>query len=299
MPQGFVGAPNGTMWGYDPTTHLWLPVQVGPLQTDATTGEEYAPLLVQSTGTAAITAASGAIVDLPSKFPNETSGLSVNVLNGFLVPATDISNYAMWSLQISGVWTGTLTFQGCNSGLDADFVNTNVYNLGSGGSLNQTQTVNGVYFGPRTYRFLRVKATAWTSGTANGLLELFSYAPSWLMQFALQVGTWTVQPGNTQNTTPWLVAGPNVNGVQAANSAANTVIKGSPGWLFHAIVTTLGTAGLTIYDNASGASGTPLLVIPPNAAVGTIYSFPSGARAVNGITSAGVANCPAVTFHYT
>src|SRR5258708_3578320 len=211
----------------------------------------------------------------------------------------DVSAYKFLALQLSGTWAGTFTFQCSNDNatwVSCDLTSPVPSNVG----LSFQTTINGMFLGPVCFRYFRVRCTAYTSNTSlGGVLELYTQAPPGLNTFAQITGIATVQPGNTQNTTPWLMAGPNANGTQAANSAANTVIKGSAGWFYHAIITTLCTAGLTIYDNATTNSGTPLLVIPASAAVGTIYSFPSGARAVNGITSAGVTNCPAVTFHYT
>ncbi len=95
-----------------------------------------------------------------------------------------------------------------------------------------------------------------------------------------------------------VTAGPTANAVQPANAAGNVVVKNASGYLRSATITTLGTAGLIIYDNASTNSGTILLSIPASAAVGTIYAFPDGAFAANGIVSAGVTSCPAVTFQY-
>ena len=230
----------------------------------------------------------------------EQASLTAGSLNADLVASTDVSAYKWWSLQILTIATGgTLSFQGSNDG--TTFVSIPANSTASTSGLFFSSTTTGIYHGPVIYRYLRIRQTAYSSGSSTGVLELYTSPASLdvVNSNALQSGTWTVQPGNTQNTTPWLMAGPNANGTQAANSAANTVIKGSAGWFYHAIITTLGTAGLTIYDNATTNSGTPLLVIPASAAVGTIYSFPSGARAVNGITSAGVTNCPAVTFHYT
>ncbi len=94
-------------------------------------------------------------------------------------------------------------------------------------------------------------------------------------------------------------AGPTANFAQPANTAGVVIGKASPGFLWSATVTTLGTAALDIYDNASAASGTKLLSIPASAPVGSIYNFTGGARASNGIVSNGVLNCPAVTFSYS
>lgn len=53
----------------------------------------------------------------------------------------------------------------------------------------------------------RVRANAWTSGTANIIiLPSSQFASPTTYATSVQSGTWTVQPGNTANTTPWLVA---------------------------------------------------------------------------------------------
>ena len=142
--------------------------------------------------------------------------------------------------------------------------------------------------------------TAYTSGTANGTADFFGFPPQVLSlnaANATQSGTWTVQPGNTANTTPWIVSGANNNATQAANTAGNVIVKGSPGLLVGAIVTATGTVGLSVFDNASTNAGTLLLVIPANPTVGQL--FPVNGWAKVGIVSAGVVNCPAVTFFFS
>src|SRR5258708_2772918 len=171
----------------------------------------------------------------------------------------DVSAYKFLGLQLSGTWAGTFTFQCSND--NATWVSLNLTSpVPSSTGYSFQTTINGMFLGPVCFRYFRVRCTTFASNASlGGVLELYTQAPPLLNSFAQIAGTWTVQPGNTQNTTPWLMAGPNANGTQAANSAANTVIKGSAGWLYHAIITTLGTAGLTIYDNATTNSGTPLL----------------------------------------
>lgn len=78
-----------------------------------------------------------------------------------------------------------------------------------------------------------------------------------------------------------------------AAAAAAAAIKASAGALHKIVVTTLGTAALSFYDNATTNSGTILFTIPASAAVGSIYDiqFP----AANGIWCASGTNTPAVT----
>lgn len=61
------------------------------------------------------------------------------------------------------------------------------------------------------------------------------------------------------------------------------VVKNSPGRLLRVNVTTAtASAAVTVFDSASAASGTPLLVIPASTAAGTSYDL--NLPAANGIT---------------
>lgn len=84
-----------------------------------------------------------------------------------------------------------------------------------------------------------------------------------------------------------------LNTTPVAAAAAAAAIKASVGALHKIVVTTLGTAALSFYDNASTNSGTILFTVPASAAVGSIYDvhFP----AANGIWCASGSNTPAVT----
>ena len=79
-------------------------------------------------------------------------------------------------------------------------------------------------------------------------------------------------------------------------AAAAAAIKATPGRLCKVMVTTLGTAALLFYDNASAASGTIIGAIAASAAVGTVSTFDM--PAANGIWCASGTNTPAVTVSY-
>jgi hypothetical protein len=75
--------------------------------------------------------------------------------------------------------------------------------------------------------FFRVRATAWTSGTANISINPAATAIEPAVQ-ANQGGTWTVQPGNTANTTAWLMRispAPTPTITQVTPSATSVTIK--------------------------------------------------------------------------
>jgi len=110
------------------------------------------------------------------------------------------------------------------------------------------------------------------------------------------IGT-VVLPAN--NTTMIGVISPGgVSTTAIAAAATNTVVKSGAGRLSRVMVTTAGTATLTIYDNATGGStsGNILGVIPANAAAGSVYDFQFICS--TGIQVPGGASTPAVTVGY-
>jgi len=138
----------------------------------------------------------------------EQASLSAGSLNADLVPSTDVSAYKWMSLHVgTSVYSGTLTFQGSND--NSNFVSVQLMLSGSYNVNNMTTVASGtnqIFTGPVYFRYLRVRMTAYTSGTATGTLELYGNSPSSVgvsTSAAVQSGTWTVQPGNTANTTPW------------------------------------------------------------------------------------------------
>lgn len=131
----------------------------------------------------------------------------------------------------------------------------------------------------------------------NGQTSPISLTPSGGLR-AAQSGNWTVLPGNTPNTTPWLVKEQAVSTFFiAAGTAGNTVVKGTPGTFYGVFASTVGAGGGLVYDNATTNSGTPVGVAPT--AVGFDQGVPAaGVNCVNGITVAGGATNPALTVFY-
>jgi hypothetical protein len=144
-------------------------------------------------------------------------------------------------------------------------------------SLSQTQTtqaggtVQQVGAGP-------VNQLAF-SGTVNGIPSLFAGA---------------VVPVDGAGNP---VHGTATGQVAAGAGTAAVAVKNSPGRLCKVVVVATGTAAVSIYDNASAASGSVLLTIPANAATGTVYDV--GEIAANGITVGQVSNSPALALTYS
>ncbi len=160
-------------------------------QTKITDGTNVVNVL-KSDGTAA-----GQNAQLTAPAYKEVGSLTAGALNADLVPSTDVSGYSTFALQIAGTWAGTLTLQGSND-------NTNFVSV-YGTWVNNTQpistmTTTGIISGSCNFRYLRVRMTAYTSGTATGTLELKTvpFAPTNIL--AQVSGSVTSTPVSARNT---------------------------------------------------------------------------------------------------
>jgi hypothetical protein len=158
----------------------------------------------------------------------EVAGQGTGVVNGIntdFIPATDVSAYKFLSLHLTGTFSLTLSFQWSND--NANWITSNLHRLDTGDAANSassTTLTNTMWGGPVVARYLRVRCTAFTSNTSlAGNLELWTLPPAflYLRQLAEQQGTWTVQPGNTANTTAWKVDGSAVTQPVSGTVTAN------------------------------------------------------------------------------
>lgn len=148
-----------------------------------------------------------------------------------------------------------------------------------------------------------------TSTTITGTVAVTQSTSPWVVSnsgtFAVQAastqsGTWTVQPGNTPNTTPWLVtstpsaaSGAGLTPITTAALAANQIVKASAGNLYSfevSVDSTLSAAAwwIMLY-NATSAPGdgavTPLKCYAlPSGATSYAAAFPTPVAFSTGIT---------------
>lgn len=118
----------------------------------------------------------------------EMAGLSAGSLNADLVPSTDVNAYKWLSLQIIGTWSGQIQIQGSNDNttfyLIPSWFSTSGVNASSTDQPQSLITSNRLAFAVVGYRYLRVRMTAYTSGTATGVLELYATpVPAWAAQY--------------------------------------------------------------------------------------------------------------------
>jgi hypothetical protein len=100
--------------------------------------------------------------------PEAIATNNVTQVNGDLISATDVDGFAFVSLQITGTWVGTVTFQSsADQGTWFDVASQNV-----GVLLNPYVTSVSVPAGvkiPVMFKYLRVRVTAFTSGVVEGV----------------------------------------------------------------------------------------------------------------------------------
>lgn len=204
--------------------------------------------------------------------------VGVSALNGDVVASVDVSAYTAVSFQLTGTWVGTVTFQGSND--NTNFVSVSAIPVSVATTAPvQTATAVGGYLIPVQAKFIRIRVTAYTSGTVAGAGFAYTNAPQDVggrnvsvqgTAAVTQSGTWTVQPGNTANTTPWLVAQKgrtqsnapvyNAYGTTAVTTAAYTQIVAS---------TTAATTWVDIFDS----SGQAMILATGAAAAETILAY--------------------------
>lgn len=215
--------------------------------------------------------------------------------NQFIMPATIVSRSKAFSLQLTGVWSATVQVQVSNDGVN--YINQTVMSLNTptGGASNITST--GLYIGPVSTKWMQIQITAFTSGTVTGVVEFYSHPFGPIAQLiaagSATIGNVGINAGT--NSIGRLNAASTVS--VAAGTAANTVVKGSPGILYGVFASTAAAGGGQLFDNASTPTGTPIAFAP--SAIGYDTGIPSvGINCVNGIVLQGSATNPALTIMF-
>lgn len=137
--------------------------------------------------------------DQLSPAPAELS-VSAYSINADMLPSVDISRYRGMSLQLTGTWIGSVTVQGSND--DSTWVPIAVRATSSSNGGGETViSTNGVFIAPVQTKYVRVRCTAYTSGTIIGNIQL---SPDPLMQFVTQIPP--LGQSNAANSLPVVLA---------------------------------------------------------------------------------------------
>lgn len=162
---------------------------------------------------------------LPIVLPNVTSTGTITTQN--LVPAgaatagsaveLTLNGYSNVAIQTTGTYTGALTLQGTVNGTTwVTFGGTPLINTNTGGVLATITSALQSTFQAEVGGFLKVRVTGLAAVTGTATVTLIASQASTMIDIAsiaagsnvigqvTQSGTWTVMPGNTPNTSPWL-----------------------------------------------------------------------------------------------
>lgn len=147
----------------------------------------------------------------PNLSVDRTGSGTIIANNGTVIANTQGSSTI--SVQISGIWVATLSFQASIDG--TNFYSISVLDISNNNIIGGTLINRNIVFNCGGYAKFQVIATPFTSGTVsitwnvgagtNTSAVFNTVAANFLAQVA-QSGTWTVQPGNTPNTAPWLIS---------------------------------------------------------------------------------------------
>lgn len=171
----------------------------------------------------------------------------VNAQNTDLIPSTDVTGYTCAVLQLQGTWSLTLQAQQSND--NSNFYQVQIMSaqtLVSNTGLLNTVSGNGLYVVPLTGRYLRVRATAFTSNSSLvGTLELYTTPPPFAFVAAATYAT--LAPQTSGGTTDFHL-------ISAATTNA-TNVKASQGQVYGWNITNTNAA--TRYVKFHNTSGTP------------------------------------------
>lgn len=204
---------------------------------------------------------SGAVVD--TKTPIALTINPVTVVNNDIFASTDVSAYKYISLQLTGTWAGTVKFQGSNN--NGTFEDIVVQNTGSVLEPYVTSlTANAGVKIPVLFKFLRIRVTAYTSGSITG--TAFGYKEDANTGQISTVGTVNIGSAQTLSTVTTVGTVTNVSqlggqtvamggGVVSAGTQRVTVATDTP------VVLGAGSAVIGIVGIGATATLTPLFIL--------------------------------------
>jgi len=106
-------------------------------------------------------------VEIIQSLPIAIAVNPVTVVNNDLIGSFDVSAYKFVSLQLTGSWVGTVSFQGSNDNGTFDSIVSQDIGVIDAPYVPDMST-NGMLKIPISYKYMRVRVTAFTSGTVEG-----------------------------------------------------------------------------------------------------------------------------------
>jgi hypothetical protein len=169
------------------------------------------------------------VTGLPINDAIEITVTAVGVTNGDLF-SVDTSVYNYISLQLTGTWAGTVTFQGSNN--NTDWVSIGSINMTAPGAYVSTSTTTGAFVIPVATKYVRARVTTYTSGSVTGAAIGGNIPPIIVPNtVAISSGAVTVSSGTITTvstvTSATLAASANLVGDVAVGVRANATNAGT------------------------------------------------------------------------
>lgn len=210
-----------------------------------------------------------------------------------LLANTDVRSYASVTVNLTSVGVGlawTAQFSPNSGGTyssSSTFINGG--SLGAVGGIGVA--ANTSYVGRVINNYFQLAISALTSGTVSGFVTLSTAPLPYYGVGASQSGTWTVQPGNTPNSTPWLMTGSGTAGTPATGVLSIQGITSMTPILATVTATNLSTniaqiAGTTASVNNGAVDAGTLRVTIANNSTGVLGTV-STVTTVSSVTALG------------
>ena len=202
-------------------------------------------------------------------FPVAVSTGSISTLNEFVLPSFDAQDYKFISLQLTGTWEATVSFEGSND--NGTFYPIATTDPSANATGTTTATTNRLVKIPILTKYIRARVSAYTSGTvsatafghfeenSSGLISTLgtvSLAP----ETTKVIGTVNISSG-TAPTYKKFISATTTNATAVVNAPANMSI-------LHLVNTGDGVRFFKLYNKASApvvGTDVPLITvgIPP------------------------------------
>lgn len=230
---------------------------------------EMVVMKMSSTGSVAVTNPDGSSIG--SVTATTVTG-TANAVGQYPIAATDVSAYKNLSLQLTGVYSGTVQFECSN-----DNVNWVSCPLQSKSSVPQPEVIQitgsttGMWTGQVDFKYFRARLSAYSIGTytATMLLSTLAAAPPTQQVMALQDGSWVM---SKQSDYPSGAVAVTASSGNVANATANATLPSvslKTNYIAGFIVTASGaTAASVVNVTVTGTiSGTMTFTFPVPAGV--------------------------------
>ena len=220
--------------------------------------------------------------------PSEVQG-SASAANADVIPSTDVSQCMDVTFQITGTFSGTITFQASND--NTNWVSTCGLSVGSNNSSPSSSTTStNIWFITTPFKYFRARLTSYASGTAVGFLS-GNHQTTSALTVGGNVGINT--SSNVVAPSPRTTGGCSVSRIISAASTNAANIKSTAGQLYHVIAynSTASVKFIKFYNKATEptvGTDTPFitLAVPANSQVAVSFASDLGVALSAGISIA-------------